>query len=247
VERPVGHVIRSGRTAQEPDDLRRDFLAYIAHELKTPAGALALLAETMASEDDPEISRRLADRMLNEAHRIGRMIQELLEHCRADPLRDSGNETVPVAAVVAEALDHVRPAAHAKDIRLEFVDDAPNTLVDGSRVQLVAAVRNLIENAVKYSPEHATVAVATTEAAGAVSIGVRDAGIGIDAGHLSKIFERYYRTDAARSRDPQGNGLGLAIVRLIVERHGGDVDVRSQPGRGSTFVVRLPVATSVRI
>jgi two-component system sensor histidine kinase SenX3 len=244
--RPVGDVARRKR---ESDHLRRDLLAYIGHELKTPAGALTLLAETMATEDDPEVCRRLAERMLSEAQRMGRMIQDLLELSNEDAGTDSpvaGDEPaerfIPVRAIVADATDRVRHVAHARDVRLVVRSCDADATVDGSRRRLSSALGNLLENAVKYSHEHSVVTLGVTRYDGEVSFAVSDAGIGIEPSDRGRVFDRSFRASNARRHACDGSGLGLALVRHIVSTHGGDVRVTSEPGRGSTFVMSLPLA-----
>ena len=230
------------------DEVRRDFVANVSHELKTPVGALALLAETVEdAADDPEAVRRFAGRMRQEASRLTKLAQDLITLSRiqaAEPIPDP--IPVDLSLVVAEALDRCRMKASAHGIELAATGDAGLT-VRGDEDLLVNALRNLLENAVAYSPERTRVVVATTRAAGDVAeISVTDQGIGIPARDLERIFERFYRVDPARSRATGGTGLGLAIVKHVTAAHGGNVIVRSKLGEGSTFTVRLPIATRPR-
>jgi two-component system sensor histidine kinase SenX3 len=221
--------------------VRRDFVANVSHELKTPVGALALLAETLLeAEDDPDASRRFAERIHHESRRLARLVAELLELSRlqgAEPLP----EPLPVSVdrIINEVIDRVRTAATARSIDVTFAGTRGLT-VYGSETQLVTAVANLAENAIAYSPEETRVTLTTRGDADAVEIAVVDHGIGIAPKDLDRIFERFYRADQARSRDTGGTGLGLAIVRHIAVNHGGHIDVSSAVGIGSTFTLRLP-------
>jgi len=224
------------------EEVRRDFVANISHELKTPVGALALLAETMEeAADDPEAVRRFAGRMRQEASRLTYLVQDLITLSRiqaAEPVPDPN--PVELGAVVAEVLDRCRMKASARGIELaESCDQGLAVL--GDEDLLITALRNLVENAVAYSPEKTRVVVsATRDGASAAQISVADQGIGIPERDLERIFERFYRVDAARSRATGGTGLGLAIVKHVVAAHGGKVTVWSKEGVGSTFTLRLP-------
>ena len=224
------------------EEVRRDFVATISHELKTPVGALALLAETMEeAADDPEAVRRFAGRMRQEASRLTYLVQDLITLSRiqaAEPVPDPN--PVDLGAVVAEVLDRCRMKASARGIELaESCDERLAVL--GDEDLLVTALRNLVENAVAYSPEKTRVVVsATRDGVSAAQISVADQGIGIPERDLERIFERFYRVDAARSRATGGTGLGLAIVKHVVAAHGGKVTVWSKEGVGSTFTLRLP-------
>jgi two-component system, OmpR family, sensor histidine kinase SenX3 len=223
------------------DAVRRDFVANVSHELKTPVGALSLLAEAvMSASDDPEAVRRFAGRMQTEAARLSALVSDVIDLSRLqgdDPL--SHAEVVPVAELVAQAVEEVRIVASSHDI--ELVTSAADDLhVYGDRQQLLMALRNLLSNAVVYSPSHTRVAVAARPAGGDVEIDVKDQGIGIPAGDIDRVFERFYRVDPARSRNTGGTGLGLAIVKHVCRNHGGECTVWSEIGEGSTFTLRLP-------
>jgi two-component system sensor histidine kinase SenX3 len=230
------------------DAVRRDFVANISHELKTPVGALALLAETLLDEDDSVVQRRLGSRMLLEAERVGRTIDDLLELSRIEAGELPARDPVPVHLVLAEAVDRVRPAADQAGVAIELREPAHSLLVSGDRRQLTSAVYNLLDNGVKYSDKGSVVVVAGTldEDAGVAELSVQDQGIGIPARDLERIFERFYRVDRARSRETGGTGLGLAIVRHVAANHDGEVTVSSHEGDGSTFTLRLPVLDPAR-
>lgn len=220
--------------------VRRDFVANISHELKTPVGALGLLAETIASEDDPAVIRRLADRMTSEAIRVGRIIDDLLALSRIEAEEYPIREPVSVAGLVEEAAERIRTLAEANEIRVISAGVGARHTVQGDRRQLVSAVANLLENACKYSDQGSSVSVESMADGRWVEIAVRDHGIGIPSADLERVFERFYRVDRARSRETGGTGLGLAIVRHVAGNHRGDVRVESREGEGSTFVLRLP-------
>jgi two-component system sensor histidine kinase SenX3 len=223
--------------------IRRDFVANISHELKTPVGALSLVAETLEGEDDPEVVARLSHRMRTEAERLGRIIEDLLDLSRIEAEEAPNREPVPVRLVIAEAVERLRPVADHRGIHLEVDEPAYAFAVVGDRRQLVSALHNLLDNAIKYSEPGSSVNVVVRHDADAIEIEVADHGIGIPSRDLERIFERFYRVDRARSRDTGGTGLGLAIVRHVASNHGGDVRVMSREGAGSTFTLRLPGAS----
>jgi two-component system sensor histidine kinase SenX3 len=246
-----GHVallVEDVTESRRVEAVRRDFVANVSHELKTPVGAMALLSEALvdASEDAVAV-RRFSSRLQREASRLARLVQELIDLSRlqgADPLPEA--RVVEVDRVLGEALDRSRTAAAARGITLVRGGTA-GLLVDGSEAQLVTAVGNLLENAVHYSPEHTRVAVAARRCDGAVEITVTDQGIGIGEKDLERVFERFYRADPARSRSTGGTGLGLAIVKHVATNHGGEVSVWSVEGSGSTFTLRLPQSAGASV
>ncbi len=237
--------------ARRIEAVRRDFVANVSHELKTPVGALSLLSEAvMDASDDPEAVERFAGRMQNEATRLTNLVQELIDLSRVqndDPLEDA--EPVRVDELVAEAIDRCRQQAGSKQITMAAAGTA-DLHVWGNRGQLAAALGNLVENAVNYSPARTRVGIAgrRVQAHGGdlVEIAVTDQGIGISEKDRDRVFERFYRVDPARSRATGGTGLGLAIVKHVAASHGGEVTVWSAEGQGSTFTLRLPEAGAVR-
>jgi two-component system sensor histidine kinase SenX3 len=220
--------------------MRTDFVANISHELKTPVGALALLAEALVGEDEPEIVNRLAEKMVIEAHRVARIIEDLLELSRIELGESPHREIVSVGLITAEAVERVRHLAEHRGIRIEVHEPSRRLKVVGDRRQLVSALANLVENGVKYSDPGSIVEVAARTGGSWVDVEVKDHGIGIPARDLDRIFERFYRVDRARSRETGGTGLGLAIVRHVATNHGGNVSVTSREGAGSTFTLRIP-------
>jgi two-component system sensor histidine kinase SenX3 len=225
--------------------VRRDFVANISHELKTPVGALSLVAETLEDEDDPAVVARLTERVRAEAERLGRIIEDLLDLSRIEAEETPSREEVPVPLLLSEAVDRLRPVADHRGIRLE-VDGPLDLVIRGDRRQLVSAVHNLVDNAIKYSDDGSAVQVRATvtpdhaRSRDWIELAVADHGIGIPSRDLERVFERFYRVDRARSRDTGGTGLGLSIVRHVATNHGGEVLVESREGEGSTFVLRLP-------
>jgi two-component system, OmpR family, sensor histidine kinase SenX3 len=240
--RPSGVLVVVEDTSERRrlENVRRDFVANISHELKTPVGALALLAETLLDEDDPGVTKRLAERLANEAFRVGNTIDDLLELSRLEVATGLATDQVAVAQFVRDAADRVRPAAEQRAIEID-VEQAPTRLtVVGDRRQLVSAVTNLLDNAIKYSEPGSSIDVRARTDGAWVDVTVRDRGIGIPRRDLERIFERFYRVDRARSRETGGTGLGLAIVRHVASNHRGEVRVESREGVGSTFTLRLP-------
>jgi two-component system sensor histidine kinase SenX3 len=259
--------------ARRIEAVRRDFVANVSHELKTPVGALSLLSEAvMDASEDPEAVERFAGRMQIEATRLTNLVQELIDLSRVqndDPLEDA--EPVRVDELVAEAIDRSRHQASHKQITLAAsiggtAGPSPSTededeggrreagtaelQIWGNRGQLAAALGNLVENAVNYSPSRTRVGVAarrvTAPGGDMIEVAVTDQGIGISDKDKERIFERFYRVDPARSRATGGTGLGLAIVKHVAASHGGEVTVWSSEGQGSTFTLRLPEAAAHR-
>ncbi|MFD7747259.1 sensor histidine kinase [Streptomyces sp. NPDC059698] len=237
--------------ARRIEAVRRDFVANVSHELKTPTGALSLLSEAvMDASDDPEAVERFAGRMQIEATRLTNLVQELIDLSRVqndDPLEDA--EPVKVETLVAEAIDRCRQQAGSKQITMASAG-VEGLTVWGNRGQLVGALGNLVENAVNYSPAHTRVGIAARRLASPggdlIEIAVTDQGIGISEKDRERVFERFYRVDPARSRATGGTGLGLAIVKHVAASHGGEVTVWSSEGQGSTFTLRLPETGATR-
>ena len=221
------------------DAVRTDFVANISHELKTPVGALSILADTIRDEDDLKVIHRLSSKMVKEANRMAQTIDDLLELSRIELDGSVVPEPVSIYSVIAESID--RMAYFAAQAGIGVVSQLPedDCVVKGDRLQLVSAVSNLIDNAVKYSEKGDKVTVRVTSLDTTIEISVSDEGIGIPQSDIDRIFERFYRVDRARSRGTGGTGLGLSIVRHVMNNHGGWVNVTSQEGEGSTFVLTL--------
>lgn len=225
------------------DRVRTDFVANISHELKTPVGALSILAETLAMQVSDDVGKRLAERMVMESQRVSHTIDDLLELARIEFGRRMVNQSVDIERVAREAVARVLPFANTRRVQIVLSNhrSLQHSLAGDDR-QLVSAIANLVENAVKYSDEDSVVSVDITDNEDSVCVRVTDTGVGIAPEHIDRIFERFYRVDDARSRDTGGSGLGLAIVRHVAIIHRGDVMVESVEGKGSTFVLRLPTS-----
>ncbi len=221
--------------------VRRDFVANVSHELKTPVGAIRVLAEAVTdASDDPEAVQRFATRMLTESDRLSRLVQQIIELSRLqghDPLETP--VMVDLDAALATALDTSAIEAGAKQVVVESRGES-GLEIFGSQEQIGAAISNLVANAVTYSSEGSRVVVTARREGDQVQIAVVDQGIGIPPEEIDRIFERFYRVDPARHRSTGGTGLGLSIVKHVAATHGGDVAVWSVPGQGSTFTLTLP-------
>jgi len=236
-------VIEDLSERQRNESVRREFVDNIGQELKRPVGALGLLAETLAAEDDPAVVARLSRRLQNEAQRVSRVVDDLMMLSRMDE-GVPAPEPVPIHLIVAQAAERVRAAAVDKDMTVNFGEPAHRLSIMGDRRQVVSAVYNLLDNAVKYSSPGSVVEVRGRQDGDFVEVSVRDRGIGIPPADLEHVFERFYRVEGAKARHLGGSGLGLAIVHHVAVIHGGEVRVESVEGEGSTFVLRLPAAPS---
>jgi two-component system sensor histidine kinase SenX3 len=234
--------VRDVSKTRRVESVRRDFVANVSHELKTPIGALALLAETIASgSDDPDVMQRLAERVVREADRLGNIVDDLLDLSLIEAQENPSREPLPVTLLLGEAVDQVRAAADVAEVPLSIVAPVPDAELVCDRRQVLSALVNLLANAVKYSEPGAPVEVRARLEDDRVRIDVRDHGVGIPKRDLERIFERFYRVDRARGRQTGGTGLGLSIVRHVAQAHGGEVTVDSVEGEGSTFSLLLPV------
>ncbi len=242
---PVALVLQDVTETRRSEAVRRDFVANVGHELKTPVGALSLLAEAIEqAADDPEAVQRFAGRIAHEADRLSRLVRELIDLSRlqgGEPLP----ELVPVEVdrVIAEAVDRTRTAARAKNLDIA-VGGEHGLVVRGVENQLSTAVTNLLANAVAYSTGENRIAVAARARSGFAEIAVTDSGIGIPRKDRQRVFERFYRVDQSRASSTGGTGLGLAIVKHVASNHGGAVSVWSEEGLGSTFTLRIPLAVA---
>ena len=220
---------------------RRDFIANLSHELRTPVGAASLLAEMLVDEQDPDTRTQLTDRMLIETDRVAKTIDDLLELSRIESSAEIYTDIVVVQDLIDEAVERTRVQAQSGDITIgAVVPDEPITLV-GNRSQLATALVNLVENAVKYSSPGDSVSVRARLDDDGVALVVQDTGRGIPARDLDRIFERFYRVDRSRDAATGGTGIGLSIVRHVALNHGGHVSVASFEGDGSSFTLVLPV------
>ena len=239
-------VVEDVSSGRRLDSVRRDFVANVSHELKTPVGAVSLLADALrgeaalGAEADGDVVRRLSSRVSAEMARLAHIVDDLLELSRIEAGDELDMESLDIHAVVTEAVARIANAAEIRGVSI-VVRSSEGVSVMGDSGQLISAVANLVDNAVKYSPAASSVDVTVGSVGGEVRVEVVDHGVGIPARDLGRIFERFYRVDQARSRETGGTGLGLSIVRHIVANHGGGVEVESREGRGSTFALTLPV------
>ena len=223
------------------ESIRRDFVANVSHELKTPIGAIALLAEAIQNAtDEPETVAKFAESLQRESHRLGNLVQEIIELSRVQGgIVPEARAQLDMRSVVMDAIDRNRLLSEQHEVRL--VANAPNGIkLLGDQEMLTVAVRNLIENAIVYSESGTQVGVGLREIDDAVEVSVTDSGIGIPEAEQERIFERFYRIDQSRSRETGGTGLGLSIVKHAVANHGGEVRLFSRSGVGSTFTIRIP-------
>lgn len=231
--------------ARRIDAVRRDFVANVSHELKTPIGALGLLSEAiLGARDEPDAVVKFATRMQQEAKRLADLVQEIIDLSRlqsSDPLQKAHD--VEISDVVGEAVQQAQFSAESRNILVE-ISEIENCVVVGDRDQLIMALLNLVENAINYSPENTKVTIVSKSKEEVIELSVTDQGIGIADVEMPRIFERFYRVDPARSRMTGGTGLGLSIVKHVALNHGGDVKVWSKEGVGSTFTLQLPRANS---
>jgi two-component system sensor histidine kinase SenX3 len=224
------------------ESVRRDFVANVSHELKTPIGALGLLAETMAATDDARVVQQLADRVVREADRLSRIVDDLLDLSQIEAQEAPSRAPIPVRLLVSESVDLVQAAADLAEVPIHVTPDPPDIELACDRRQMRSALMNLLDNAIKYSGPREPVEIGARLEGDRVALTVRDHGIGIPTRDLERIFERFYRVDRARSRETGGTGLGLAIVRHVAQAHGGDVSVQSREGEGSLFTLHVPIS-----
>jgi two-component system sensor histidine kinase SenX3 len=231
--------------SQRLEETRRDFVANISHELKTPIGAISLLSEALIDgANDQALVKKFSADLFRESKRLASLVQDIIQLSRlqsADLLKTA--VPVDLSSVIAEAVERNQVLAERKGIKISW-DSPPGTLVLGDGEMLSMAVKNLIENAILYSDEGGQVGVGLREDDGTAQISVTDTGVGIDPEHVERIFERFYRADPSRSRSTGGTGLGLAIVKHVANNHRGDIQVFSKLGFGSTFTLRLPIYVS---
>ena len=227
------------------ESVRRDFVANVSHELKTPIGALSLLADSLAADPEPEVAARLAGRMQVEILRVDNTIDDLLTLAMLEDGAGRGDEAVEIDAVVTAAVDRISETVEQRDIEVVVSSQEGLEPFRGSRIRLESALFNLLDNAVKFSEPGGRVDVVVETHDRDLKVSVADEGIGIPVAERSRIFERFYRVDRARSRHTGGTGLGLSIVRHVALNHGGDVSVTSREGYGSQFTITLPLDNSV--
>jgi signal transduction histidine kinase len=224
----------------EVDRMRRDLVANVSHELRTPITALQAGLENLVDGVEPPDPDRLRT-MLKQAERLGRLVTQLLDLSRLEsgaiPLQRSAFEVRPV---LEDAADESR--LHAPHVQVSVVVDEPGLVADGDPERVHQVIANLLENAIRHSPTGGKVEVRARPDKGRVAIEVLDEGPGIPEEEASRVFERFYRADTARSSSAGGAGLGLAIARWIVDLHGGDIRAERRAPTGCRMVVLLPGA-----
>ncbi len=226
------------------ESMRQEFVANVSHELKTPLSSIRAYAETLSAGavNDPEHRGTFLHRIEEQADRLNNLIQDLLSLSRIESGRQTYDiATVNVADIVTTCIAENQDAANLKRIHLSCSDIQQDLRIQADEEGLAQIINNLIGNAIKYTSEGGEVTVVLRQQESTICMDVRDTGIGIDEEHLTRVFERFYRVDKARSRELGGTGLGLAIVKHLAQAFGGNVTVTSQPTKGSTFTVQLPV------
>jgi two-component system sensor histidine kinase SenX3 len=227
------------------DKTRRDFIENISHELKTPIGAIALLSEAIQQAgDDKQTIHKFAGNLNKESNRLTLLVQDIIELSRLqseEVLAEA--QLVDVGMVISEAVDRNEQLATNRNIRL-ISQEGNGPEVFGNKEMLVAAVKNLIENAISYSEPGSQVGIGCSVKEALAEIAVTDSGAGISVENQERVFERFFRIDPSRSRKTGGTGLGLSIVKHVAKIHRGDVKLFSQLGVGSTFTIRIPLATA---
>ena len=234
-------LVRDESRMRRLEAIRQEFVANVSHELKTPIGAIALLAETLVATDDPADAERRIALLVEDAHRLGRIVDDLLELSEVEG-RARSREPVDLGHLVEDSVRSLHTQAERLGVEVE-IDLVSDQACLGDARQLGSAVTNLIDNALKYADGRSPVTVSVQPGDGWADVVVRDRGIGIPQPEQERVFERFYRVDKARSRDTGGTGLGLAIVRNVARAHGGEVLVTSREGEGSTFTLRLPLVS----
>ena len=240
----VAVLIFDDSEAKRLDAVRRDFVANISHELKTPIGGISILAEAISEgSDDPELVKNFSARMKIEAERLTDLVQEIIDLSRIQDQNTALNsENFSLNQLIKDAINQSKVYADKRKVQVNFTSENEIEFY-GDQKQLLIAISNLVENAISYSPERTTVNVVLKQNENIAEIAISDQGVGIEESELQRIFERFYRIDPARSRETGGTGLGLSIVKHVISNHGGEVQVWSVPGTGSTFTVLLPLIT----
>jgi len=226
--------------------VRRDFVANVSHELRTPLAAIKSVIETLESgaAADPQVARDFLQSADGEVDRLVQMVEELLELSRIESGELSmTREQVDVGAAVQSAAERLRPQAEKAGVGLSVETAANLPSVRGDRVSLERAIVNLINNAIKFTPDGGAVRVLARPDGAGVKIEVSDNGSGVESQDLPRVFERFYKAD--RARRAGGTGLGLAVVKHTAEAHGGRVEAESRLGEGSSFRIWLPASPDV--
>jgi two-component system phosphate regulon sensor histidine kinase PhoR len=223
--------------------MRADFVANVSHELRTPLAALTGFIETLqgTARDDPAARERFLGIMQTQAWRMARLIDDLLSLSRIElRAHQHPDTTVDLVPIVRQVVDGLESLARDRDVAVEVREPDRPLTVRGDRDELIRLFENLIENGLKYGASGKRLDV-TIEADKEAKVAVRDYGPGIAAEHLPRLTERFYRVDVGESRAQGGTGLGLALVKHILNRHQGRLSIDSKEGQGATFTVRLPL------
>jgi two-component system phosphate regulon sensor histidine kinase PhoR len=226
------------------ETVRREFVSNVSHELKTPLTAIRGFVETLLDDEDvdPETREHFLTRMKDQAVRLSTLVTDLLVLSRVESEEGAlERRALDLRDPLADSASRLAADATGKSVEFAFEPPGEPVRIVGDEEALRQVVDNLLDNALKYTPDGGSVTLSLGTSKGTAVIEVVDTGIGIEPTHQDRIFERFYRVDKARSREIGGTGLGLSIVKNIVEAHGGCVSVESEPGRGSTFRVRLPL------
>jgi two-component system, OmpR family, phosphate regulon sensor histidine kinase PhoR len=234
-------VLRDVTESRRVEAMRRDFVADASHELKTPVASIRAAAETVrtAIADDPTAAAGFADRVHRESVRLARIVSDLLDLSRLET-ESPRFEPVRLDRVVNDEV--ARVGEDAREAGVSVNASAEPATVRGSPKDLALLVRNLLDNAIRYTHRGGSVRVEASPRDGSAVVSVSDTGAGIPSRDLPRIFERFYRVDRARSRETGGTGLGLSIARHVAEQHGGRIEATSELGRGSVFLLTLPLA-----
>ena len=232
---------------ERTDAMRRDFVANVSHELKTPLTVLSGFLETMRELPLDESERvRYLDLMMQQAQRMQHIVSDLLVLATLEgDNKPPSSQMVDMRAVLRHLRDDAQSLSGGRH-RVTFDADEALT-VTGVETEILSAFGNLVTNAIRYTPDGGSISVSWHAQGGQATFAVTDSGLGIPAADIPRLTERFYRVDRSRSRDTGGTGLGLAIVKHVLQRHDAQLDVKSEEGRGSVFTVRFPVARTARL
>lgn len=234
-------VIEDVTERRQIEAIRRDFVTNVGHELRTPVGAIVLLAESLQGERDEERGAEMRQHIATEANRAATLVDELLDLSKVQTSKDVSFEPLSVQSLLDDVLSQVQPSAFGNEVELRVSRPEEDSMIQGIRADLVSAIGNLILNAIKYSGGANTVDInVSVDDEALCRFQVVDSGIGIPAQDQERIFERFYRVDRSRDRATGGSGIGLAIVRHVAANHGGWVSVESREGEGSKFTFTVP-------
>jgi len=222
---------------------RNEFLGNVAHELRTPIFAIQLSIESLSegAVNDPAVNMDFLKRALVQTNRLRQLVDDLISISRLEAGMKLSRRYFEINGFVREVVNELNWLAEKKNIRIIFVTDAEEKeQVFGDRDMIEQVLTNLIDNAIKYTPENGLLTVFVKPAEKEIEIGVEDTGAGIPTGDLPRIFERFYRVDKSRTREMGGSGLGLSIVKHILELHNSQIKVESEIGKGTKFWFNLP-------